>query len=128
MSADWLEFFDDPVVNDKMMSEASSLPAVKSEHSYSIGKESDGGDVLLKVKSEPKIDSTLDDNPGPAINPVSSIKTATCHDSPGTRMSERSNHTTRNVIHHCFALDRGNCHIYRMNGFEMTHVHLSVPP
>lgn len=79
MSADWLEFFDDPVVNDKMISEASTLPAVKSEHSYSIGKESDGGDLLMKVKSEPSIHTTLDDHPGPAINPVRNSPFVTIH-------------------------------------------------
>ena len=75
MSPDWLDFFDDPVLNDKMMSEAS--PVVKSEHSYSIGKSSaaassDAAGGLLPVKTEPTHQHiTLDEDTGPAINPVS---------------------------------------------------------
>ena len=79
MSPDWLDFFDDPVLNDKMMSEAS--PVVKSEHSYSIGKSSaaassDAAGGLLPVKTEPTHQHiTLDEDTGPAINPVSVV----CH-------------------------------------------------
>jgi len=76
MSPDWLDFFDDPVLNDKMMSEAS--PVVKSEHSYSIGKSVRGDTLssaaeaagLLTVKTEPTTHHiTLDEDTGPAINP-----------------------------------------------------------
>lgn len=73
MSPEWLELFDDPVLNDKMITEASSNPMVKSEHSYSIGKQASNSDsaTLLQVKTEPvTCPITLDDNPGPAINPV----------------------------------------------------------
>lgn len=72
MSSEWLEFFDDPVLNDKMMTEASDAPVVKSEHSYSIGKQTlDGSSLIQQVKTEPAHQITLDDNPGPAVNPVS---------------------------------------------------------
>lgn len=37
MDNDWLNsLFDDPVLNDKMMTEAVQPPCIKSEHSYSI--------------------------------------------------------------------------------------------
>lgn len=73
MSPEWLELFDDPVLNDKMITEASDSPMVKTEHSYSIGKQSSHLDTTsVQVKMEPVSSPlTLDDNPGPAINPVS---------------------------------------------------------
>lgn len=82
-SPDWLDFFDDPVLNDKMMSEAN--PVVRSEHSYSSGTGGvirgdnstvttvSGSGTLLPVKLEPTANHniTLDEHTGPAINPVS---------------------------------------------------------
>ena len=54
-----------------MMTEAMTNPAVKSEHSYSIGKSSNG--TTVTVKNEPSVPHhlTLDEHTGPAINPVS---------------------------------------------------------
>lgn len=74
MNANWLDLFDDPVLNDKMMTEAMTNPAVKTEHSYSIGKVTSDNTATVSVKSEPVITRhiTLDEHTGPAINPVSS--------------------------------------------------------
>lgn len=75
MNPDWLDFFDDPVLNDKMMTEASTTPAVKFEHSYSIGKSAASNNVIV-VKNETSNavkHITLDDQTGPAINPVSAL-------------------------------------------------------
>ncbi|KAK6986434.1 cyclic AMP-responsive element-binding protein 3-like protein 2 [Biomphalaria glabrata] len=41
--SDWLNsFLDDPVLNDKMMSDAMNPPCIKSEHSYSINDNEPG--------------------------------------------------------------------------------------
>ncbi|GFO42129.1 cyclic amp-responsive element-binding protein 3-like protein 2, partial [Plakobranchus ocellatus] len=40
---DWLNsFLDDPVLNDKMMTDAMQPPCIKSEHSYSINDNEPG--------------------------------------------------------------------------------------
>ncbi|XP_074640172.1 cyclic AMP-responsive element-binding protein 3-like protein 2 [Tubulanus polymorphus] len=40
---DWLEsLFEDPVLNDKMMSDALHPPQIKSEHSYSLSNDANG--------------------------------------------------------------------------------------
>ena len=38
MDTDWLNtFFDDPILNDKMITDAAQ-PCIKSEHSYSLNE------------------------------------------------------------------------------------------
>jgi len=53
MNCNWLEMFEDPVVNDKMICDTS-----KTEHSYSSDK------------TNPTPRPTLDEHTGPSINPV----------------------------------------------------------
>ncbi|XP_067946208.1 cyclic AMP-responsive element-binding protein 3-like protein 1 [Watersipora subatra] len=69
LNTNWLDIFDDPVLNDKMMTEAMTNPAVKFEHSYSIGKNKAGASQT--VKNEPSLSQhiTLEEHTGPAINP-----------------------------------------------------------
>ncbi|KAF6029288.1 hypothetical protein EB796_012407 [Bugula neritina] len=73
MSPDWLDIFDDPVLNDKMMTEASTHPVVKSEHSYSIGKMAAPAEVensLLALRNDTLSRRiTLDEHTGPTICP-----------------------------------------------------------
>lgn len=45
---DWLNsFLDDPVLNDKMMTDAMQPPCIKSEHSYSINDNDPGSPLEL---------------------------------------------------------------------------------
>lgn len=53
-----------------MMTEAMTNPAVKSEHSYSIGKVSSGTTVSIKTEPALPHQITLEEHTGPAINPV----------------------------------------------------------
>ena len=47
---DWLDsFFEDPVLNDKMMTDAMPPPQIKSEHSYSLSNNEDGPDTPLDM-------------------------------------------------------------------------------
>lgn len=51
--SDWLKtFLDDPVLNDRMMTEAMQPPCIKSEHSYSINDNTDPGSPLGLAKCE----------------------------------------------------------------------------
>ncbi len=49
---EWLEhFFDDPVLNDRMMTDALQPQHVQSEHSYSLNK-GEVGPLNLKVEKK----------------------------------------------------------------------------
>ncbi|XP_046332115.2 cyclic AMP-responsive element-binding protein 3-like protein 1 isoform X2 [Haliotis rufescens] len=52
MDNDWLSsFFDDPVLNDKMITDAAQPPCIKSEHSYSLNDQSPGSPLgLAKIE------------------------------------------------------------------------------
>ena len=50
MDNDWLDsFFEDPVLNDRMISDALQPPHIQSEHSYSLANSPEG----QAVKTEP---------------------------------------------------------------------------
>ena len=53
MDQDWLNtFFDDPVLNDRMISDASNIqPQVQSEHSYSMATSDQALDMTIYSKS-----------------------------------------------------------------------------
>ena len=53
MDQDWLDtFFDDPVLNDRMISDAlQPHPQVQSEHSYSLANEK-AIDMTIKKEQE----------------------------------------------------------------------------
>ncbi|GFS12791.1 cyclic AMP-responsive element-binding protein 3-like protein 2 [Elysia marginata] len=56
---DWLNsFLDDPVLNDKMMTEAMQPPCIKSEHSYSIN-DNEPGSPLAQLAAQDDTDSDL---------------------------------------------------------------------
>ncbi|CAG5117461.1 unnamed protein product, partial [Candidula unifasciata] len=55
---DWLNsFLDDPVLNDRMMTDAMQPPLIKSEHSYSINDNEPGSP--LQLQSHEDMDSHL---------------------------------------------------------------------
>lgn len=64
---DWLNsFLDDPVLNDRMMTDAMQPPCIKSEHSYSISDNNGNGPSSpLGLNSQEDIDSDLF-NPTPS--------------------------------------------------------------
>lgn len=55
MDEDWLEsFFEDPVLNDRMISDALQPPAIRHEHSYSLSNAENNLDSPLNLcKVEP---------------------------------------------------------------------------
>lgn len=56
---DWLNsFLDDPVLNDKMMTDAMQPPCIKSEHSYSIN-DNEPGSPLAELAAQDETDSEL---------------------------------------------------------------------
>ena len=60
MDQDWLDtFFDDPVLNDRMISDAlQPHPHVQSEHSYSLAN-NEVLDMSIKKEEEKGIDDTF---------------------------------------------------------------------
>ena len=54
MDADWLDtFFEDPVLNDRMITDALQPPHIQSEHSYSLANDADSDS---SVKQEPLVE------------------------------------------------------------------------
>lgn len=58
MNDDWLNsLFEDPVLNDKMITDAVPAPRIQSEHSYSINNENPGSPLGLgKLEGTAKLE------------------------------------------------------------------------
>lgn len=60
MDNDWLNsFFEDPVLNDKMITDAVPTPRIRSEHSYSTTTNNDPESPFGLTKIEGMVDKLL---------------------------------------------------------------------